>query len=72
MSPTSGPTVGGDFVRVFGEGLQDGLTVDGQRGQRASDPRNGTSATNAVIEFRTLAHAEGDRRRRGDESGRRS
>ena len=54
MSPTSGPTVGGDFVRVFGEGLQDGATVTIDE---VSVPV--TRKTGTFIEIRTLSHVEG-------------
>ena len=60
MTPSSGPTVGSDFVRVFGEGFQDGATVTIDEVNVPVTRTNGRSAPNGTfIEFRTLAHAEG-------------
>ena len=60
MAPSAGPTVGSDFVRVFGQGFQDGATVTIDGVSVPVTRTNGTSAPNGTfIEFRTLAHAEG-------------
>ena len=60
MAPSAGPTVGSDFVRVFGQGFQDGATVTIDGVSVPMTRTNGTSAPNGTfIEFRTLAHAEG-------------
>jgi hypothetical protein len=52
--PSAGPTIGGDYVRVFADGFQPGATVT----------IGGTTVpvirtTGTYIEVRTLAHAEG-------------
>jgi hypothetical protein len=54
VSPSSGPTIGGDFIRLVGEGFQSGATVllDGVAARV-------TKVTGATIDARTLAHASG-------------
>ena len=54
MTPSSGPTIGGDFIRVFGRGFQSGVsvTLDGL-------PARVTRVTDTIIDARTLAHAPG-------------
>lgn len=54
VSPSSGPTLGGDYVRVFGTGFQSDTTVmlDGFAAQV-------TKITDTRIDARTLAHARG-------------
>ena len=54
MSPTAGPTIGGDYIRVTGTGFRAGVTVtvDGVavRVDRVTD---------TIIDARTVAHATG-------------
>jgi hypothetical protein len=54
VSPGSGPTVGGDAIRLFGSGFLSGanVTLDGVAAHV-------TRVTRTVIEARTLAHASG-------------
>jgi hypothetical protein len=54
VSPRSGPTIGGDFVRVTGNSFQTGVTVlvDGVAARV-------TAATTTTIDLRPQAHAEG-------------
>jgi hypothetical protein len=54
MTPTSGPTIGGDYIRLLGRGFQDGasVTIDG-----AAAPV--TRVTGTRIDARTLPHATG-------------
>jgi hypothetical protein len=54
VSPSSGPTIGGDFIRVVGEAFQSGATVllDG-----IAVPL--TKITSTTIDARTPAHAAG-------------
>jgi hypothetical protein len=54
LMPSSGPTSGGDFVRVYGVNIQDGASVAFD-GVDAAVIRN----TAAYIEARTSAHAAG-------------
>ena len=54
ITPSSGPTVGGDFIRVFGGGFESGATVllDGVAARV-------TKVTETVIDAQTLAHSSG-------------
>jgi hypothetical protein len=54
VSPGSGPTVGGDFIRLSGSGFRSGanVTLDGVAAHV-------TRVTSTVIDARTLAHAPG-------------
>src|SRR5262245_30923992 len=54
LSPTSGPTVGGDYIRVTGGGFRSGatITIDG-----TAVPV--TRVTDNIIDARTVAHATG-------------
>lgn len=54
VSPSSGPTVGGDFIRVTGSSFQSGAVVllDGIAARI-------TTLTTTTIDVRTQAHAEG-------------
>jgi hypothetical protein len=54
VTPSSGPTSGSDFVRVYGHGIQDGATVT-----IAGAAAPVTRKTATYIEARTSAHAEG-------------
>lgn len=54
VTPSAGPTIGGDYIRIMGEGFESGATVsiDGAAAQV-------TRMTSAYIEVRTLPHALG-------------
>jgi IPT/TIG domain-containing protein len=54
VSPSSGPTIGGDYIRVSGSGFQSGVsvTLDGVATRV-------TRVTATFIDARTLAHAAG-------------